>query len=419
MERWLMRNRNWLCIGTMAAALCSANALAGSSSGCTGDYDGNYAVDAADLGILLGGWGTGAGDLDGNGTSDGGDLALLLGAWGDCPVVGPCGSGLDCCTAHFSLACNDVTCCQTVCDADIFCCSVAWDSNCAGAAVHLCPELCRGCGTGGNCCTASGGLGCNDVTCCEHVCAADASCCSVAWDGLCASEAASICADLCGTGSSNCCTAWGGTGCDVAICQSSVCARDSYCCSTEWDAICAGEAASLCPDLCGNPVDICGTGGDCCTASGGLGCNVLTCCENVCASDISCCSVAWDGLCATEAATICADLCSIDPFNCCKEWGGVGCDDPTCEALVCAVDNFCCSFAWDTACAAQAASLCPDLCEKVGGGGSTCCDGLGGFGCDDPICQASVCAVDPSCCTVGWDFVCASEAASLCPGLCG
>ncbi|MBL9148861.1 MAG: hypothetical protein JNM94_09235 [Phycisphaerae bacterium] len=46
------------------------------------DLDGNGTVDAADLGLLLGGWGTSAGDIDGGGTTDATDLALLLGAWG-------------------------------------------------------------------------------------------------------------------------------------------------------------------------------------------------------------------------------------------------------------------------------------------------------------------------------------------------
>jgi hypothetical protein len=40
-------------------------------------------VDGADLGTLLGAWGSsGPGDLDGNGIVDGADLGLLLGAWG-------------------------------------------------------------------------------------------------------------------------------------------------------------------------------------------------------------------------------------------------------------------------------------------------------------------------------------------------
>lgn len=48
-----------------------------------GDLDGDEDVDGADLGLLLGAWGTGdpSADLDGNGIIDGADLAVLLGAW--------------------------------------------------------------------------------------------------------------------------------------------------------------------------------------------------------------------------------------------------------------------------------------------------------------------------------------------------
>ncbi|MFO0828621.1 MAG: hypothetical protein U0572_10805 [Phycisphaerales bacterium] len=47
------------------------------------DLDGNGAVDAADLAMLLGAWGTsgGAADLDANGVVDAADLAILLGSW--------------------------------------------------------------------------------------------------------------------------------------------------------------------------------------------------------------------------------------------------------------------------------------------------------------------------------------------------
>jgi hypothetical protein len=54
-------------------------------SACVGDLNADGIVDAADLGTLLGAWGTpGATDLDGNGTTGAEDLALLLGAWGTC-----------------------------------------------------------------------------------------------------------------------------------------------------------------------------------------------------------------------------------------------------------------------------------------------------------------------------------------------
>ncbi|MCA9286154.1 MAG: hypothetical protein KDA22_13095 [Phycisphaerales bacterium] len=46
------------------------------------DLNGDGVVDGADMGILLGAWGTsGPGDLNGDGTVDGADVGLLLAAW--------------------------------------------------------------------------------------------------------------------------------------------------------------------------------------------------------------------------------------------------------------------------------------------------------------------------------------------------
>jgi len=52
------------------------------------------------------------------------------------------------------------------------------------------------------------------------------------------------------TSSSTCCVANGGVGCDDVDCQNAVCSADPFCCSVAWDGICAGEAGSLCGDLC-------------------------------------------------------------------------------------------------------------------------------------------------------------------------
>lgn len=50
--------------------------------GLAGDLDGDGDVDAADLAILLGAWGSGgASDLNCDGTTDAADLAILLGGW--------------------------------------------------------------------------------------------------------------------------------------------------------------------------------------------------------------------------------------------------------------------------------------------------------------------------------------------------
>lgn len=60
----------------------------GAIDGCTpclGDLNGSGAVDAADLAILLGAWGTSSADLDGDSVTSAPDLGILLGAWGACP----------------------------------------------------------------------------------------------------------------------------------------------------------------------------------------------------------------------------------------------------------------------------------------------------------------------------------------------
>jgi N-acetylneuraminic acid mutarotase len=44
--------------------------------------------------------------------------------------------------------------------------------------------------------------------------------------------------------------------------------------------------------------------------------------------------------------------------DCCFPNGGLGCNDSTCEDLVCGQDSFCCNVAWDSICAEQASELC-------------------------------------------------------------
>jgi hypothetical protein len=52
---------------------------------CPADRNSDTNVDAVDLGILLGAWGTSAQDISGDGLTDAVDLGILLGAWGACP----------------------------------------------------------------------------------------------------------------------------------------------------------------------------------------------------------------------------------------------------------------------------------------------------------------------------------------------
>lgn len=59
----------------------------GTARGCPSDLLQNGVTDGADLGVLLGAWGSSGSpaDLNGDGAVDGADLGMLLGAWGPCP----------------------------------------------------------------------------------------------------------------------------------------------------------------------------------------------------------------------------------------------------------------------------------------------------------------------------------------------
>ncbi len=160
----------------------------------------------------------------------------------------------------------------------------------------------------------------------------------------------------------------------------------------------------------------------CCSATGVPGCEDPECEALVCGIDPFCCDVAWDGICAGEANDLC-ECCAAPPppggCDCCVAHPGVGCGDPDCEAAVCAIDPFCCDVEWDGICAGEAQDICAKLCNspECSGGKScpTCCTATGVPGCENAECEAAVCAIDPFCCDVAWDGICAGEAADLCP----
>ncbi|MBC23317.1 MAG: hypothetical protein CMJ32_05305 [Phycisphaerae bacterium] len=176
---------------------------------CDGDLNFDGLVNGIDLGILLANWNGGdCGDIDGSGQVDGGDIGVLLAAWGECDDNGGGGGGGDdgcgeagagdCCQANGTPYCDDATCCEQVCAADPFCCDNEWDNVCAGDAGALC-DPCGGgdgfCGDpeSGACGKPNGTPFCNDADCCEQICAVDAFCCETEWDKVCAKQAASTC----------------------------------------------------------------------------------------------------------------------------------------------------------------------------------------------------------------------------------
>jgi hypothetical protein len=194
-----------------------------------------------------------------------GAIVVIEGAGPEC---GTPGTGA-CCEANGTPFCDDADCCEAVCLSDPTCCSEAWDEICADLAENepLCD--CPGCGdTGtGACCEANGTPFCDDADCCNVVCNTPgfSFCCDVAWDSLCAGLAAEepLCGcQACGDpGTGDCCEANGSPYCDEEACCELVCGLDPYCCDTEWDTTCADLALANCSILCP-------TTGACCLPDG-------------------------------------------------------------------------------------------------------------------------------------------------------
>ncbi len=102
----------------------------------------------------------------------------------------------------------------------------------------------------------------------------------------------------------------------------------------------------------------------------------------------------------------CGDCDQPDPA------GAPGCSDPVCEAIVCAIDPFCCATAWDGICAGEA----EDFCDCGGGAG-----GLGGvYQGDDTVCPGPTCIPVGGCCQCdGEDQFCTIESEDDCETLGG
>ncbi len=352
-----------------------------------------------------------------------------------------CGSCTgDCCASNGTPGCDTESCEVSVCEIDPFCCNTAWDGICANEAADLCgcqagpvcgdgscngtetcsscpgdcgnccgngacdngedcntcPGDCGACPAAASCCIPHDGTGCKDGAVQSCVCAMDPYCCNNNWDSICAGEA-----DECGSCTGDCCAANGTPGCDTESCEVSVCDIDPYCCDTKWDSLCADEAVDLCGCQAG---PVCGDGS----------CNGTETCSS-CPGDCgNCCG---NGACDNgEDCNTCAQDCGACGSNCCQSGHGAGCDDGTCQAIVCAVDPFCCDTNWDGICVSEAEDMCPVCGGSIPGG--NCCTTGHGAGCNVVAIQSCVCAIDPLCCDVNWDGICVNEAQADCGASC-
>lgn len=106
--------------------------------------------------------------------------------------------------------------------------------------------------------------------------------------------------------------------------------------------------------------------------------------------------------------------------DCYAGHAGPGCADAGCCQAVCQIDPSCCDVAWDGLCAGLA-NLLPGPCASAthpncNASASPCSQPVGEPtpGCNDPDCCRRICAMDPYCCNYGWDGVCAAEARLYC-----
>ncbi len=215
------------------------------------------------------------------------------------PPPNPCNPNAGPCEApNGTPGCDDPVCCELICSQDSFCCDVEWDQVCADAAI----EQCGPCNPNAGPCEAPNGTpGCDDPECCELICSQDPFCCDVEWDQICANAAIEQCgAAACAPKAGNCYLANGTPGCEIIACCETVCADDPFCCDTEWDNLCVGGAVDFCGDAaCAS------NAGDCEVPNGTPGCDDLACCNLVCDNDPFCCDTEWDSICADAAIANC------------------------------------------------------------------------------------------------------------------
>ena len=246
--------------------------------------------------------------------------ALLFGM----PACGDADSGR-CDEVHSNPWCDDTKCCEAICLIDPFCCSSSWDDACVQAIYTNCPTFAVECGDecAGSCCKEHRNPGCDNAECCAAVCLLDPFCCATSWDATCANAANTLCIGeedacpqpVCGDGlAGDCCSEHPHPYCQDLECCEAVCAADPFCCSSVWDGACANEAQQLClvcegATSCGTPLD----GHDClspskypyCVSIPGV--TIPDCCEVVCATPgfTYCCQLIWDETCVAAAAMFC------------------------------------------------------------------------------------------------------------------
>ncbi|MEM7228996.1 MAG: hypothetical protein AAF432_09295 [Planctomycetota bacterium] len=337
-----------------------------------------------------------------------------------CPFP-QCPSGGSCFVENGTEGCNDTSCCNLVCNTDPFCCAVEWDLTCANLATAQCdtPSAC-GLPDAGDCGANNGTPGCNDLNCCSAVCAKDPFCCETQWDLMCISEAVATC----GIPTGACCF---GSSCDVLT--------PEFCTSVGgiFIGIDAGCFPSTCTGAC------CLLDGTCVTTTA-PGCagffqgSDSNCLTTACPEPGACCLPS--GACFQDSSVL-GDDCNAAgglyqgpdtacgfvacPNDACPGQGAClvggftpGCQNEACCGTVCSLDSFCCNVEWDDICAADARDTPACTIQRFPACATLaglCTSANGTPGCSDFDCCTTVCEADPFCCDTEWDAICVANAA--------
>ena len=164
----------------------------------------------------------------------------------------------------------------------------------------------------------------------------------------------------------------------------------------------------------------CPAEGSCVVVHPTPGCDDPNCCTTVCSIDPTCCSATWDSFCVLVADQQCIGYCGATASGSCfASHANPGCDNGACCATVCGLDPFCCTVQWDTGCAQFAGAFCDGSAGTCGDPAAGDCNAPHpGGACSDAICCNAVCAIDPTCCSSAWDAFCVIIAGDICVSGC-
>jgi hypothetical protein len=90
---------------------------------------------------------------------------------------------------------------------------------------------------------------CGPDPCLAAVCAAKPLCCSVMWSMSCVDLVKTTCNTTCSCAHPSC-QEGVALAPDCDPCVAAICKADKFCCASEWDEFCVGEAGSICGIVC-------------------------------------------------------------------------------------------------------------------------------------------------------------------------